>query len=318
MNLAVLAGVVVGVPAITLGYIWLADGLIDAVGTKLGRSLRPWVWLFPALALTATFLVVPSVLTAIASFRTPAGGFGIENYDAILQRDDTRQALTNNALWLVVVVVVVMVLGTLLALGADRVRYERAVTTVLFLPMAVSATAASVLWQQVYAFQPRGRPQTGTLNALWTGLGFEPVAWLLEKSTNNWALMVVCIWTWTGLALVVILAGVKGLPEDVIEAARVDGATQGQLLRRIVIPLLRPTLAVVATTLIVFVLKVFDIVQGLTRGERGTEVLANAMFTEFFQNRREGTASAIAVVLMLLVLPMVILAVRRSMGGADR
>ncbi len=315
MSLAVVVGVVVVVPAITLGYIWLADRITDRLGRYLSRRLRPWVWLFPALAAISVFLVVPAVLTAWSSLRHQDGsGVGLDNYQAVLGREDVQVALRNNATWVVVVVGLVLLLSIAAALLVETVRYERAVTMILFLPMAVSATASAVLWQLMYAFSPANQPQTGTVNAALVNLPGqpEPVAWLLERSTNNWALMAVAIWTWTGLGLVVILAGLKNLPDDVVEAARIDGAGRWQVARYITLPLLLPTISVVATTLIVFVLKVFDFVQVLTRGERGTEVLANAMYTEFFINRRENTASAIAMILMILVLPMIVISVRRS------
>jgi alpha-glucoside transport system permease protein len=195
----------------------------------------------------------------------------------------------------------------------DRVRYEQAAKTVLFVPMAISFVAASVIWKFVYEFRPAGAPQIGSLNAVLTSLlpGGSPVAWLVNQATNNVALIMVAVWVWVGFCLVILSAAIKGIPTELLEAARVDGATEWQVFRSIMIPLLGPTITVVATTMVIFALKAFDIVYVMTSGNFNTEVIANRMYKEMFTFQQFGRASAIAVILFLATVPVMIANIRR-------
>jgi alpha-glucoside transport system permease protein len=181
----------------------------------------------------------------------------------------------------------------------------------VFLPMAISLVGASVIWRFVYAWQPPGQPQIGLLNAVWTATGAQPVAFLQQPTVNTLALIVVMIWLQTGFAMVILSAAIKGVPGELIEAGRIDGASEWQLFRRVVVPSIRGAMFTVATTICIAILKVFDIVFVTTGGKFDSEVVANRMFTEMFKFRNFGRASALAVVLFVAVTPLMIVNVRR-------
>jgi alpha-glucoside transport system permease protein len=164
----------------------------------------------------------------------------------------------------------------------------------------------------MYAWQPPGEPQFGLVNAAWTSLGNEPVAFMQVASppVNTLALIVIMIWLQTGFAMVVLSAALKGVPSEVLEAARSDGANERQVFFRIVMPMIRPTIIAVGTTVAIAILKVFDIVYVMTGGRFETEVIANRMFNEMFAFRNFGRASAIAVILFIAVVPIMIVNIR--------
>jgi alpha-glucoside transport system permease protein len=219
-------------------------------------------------------------------------------------------AFRNNIVWLVLGTGGSVVIGLLVATLVDRVKREALAKTFVFLPLAISMVGASVIWRFVYAWQPEGEPQIGSVNAVWTGLGNEPVPWLQVPPLNTLALIVIMIWLQTGFAMVVLSAALKGVPSEVIEAARMDGAGESSVFFRIVVPMIRGTLIAVATTVAIAILKVFDIVYVTTGGRFDTEVLANRMFTEMFVFRNFGIASAIAVILFIAVIPIMIVNIR--------
>ncbi|MBW7883005.1 MAG: sugar ABC transporter permease [Caldilineaceae bacterium] len=269
---------------------------------------RPWFWLAPAVALLVIYLVYPTINTIYLSFLGPqsTGFVGVENYLFALTSPDMLSAFRNNLLWLIFFTLCTVTFGLIIAVLFDRVRYETAVKALIFLPMAISYEAAGVIWKLMYEFEPAGRPQTGTVNAILVSLipDFEPQAWLVNQSTNNAALIAIGIWMWTGFCMVILSAGLKSIPVELMEAARVDGANEWQIFRGVTIPLLRPTIAVVTTTMVINVLKVFDIVYIMTNGNLGTEVIANRMYKEMFNFRHFGRASTIAVILLLAVIPV--------------
>jgi alpha-glucoside transport system permease protein len=215
-------------------------------------------------------------------------------------------ALRNNATWLVLFTALVLLFGLTAAILTDRVRYGSAAQGLILLPMAVSFVAAGVIWRFMYDYRPPGAPQTGTVNALLTAAvhGFTPQAWLINQPINTLALILAAVWSWTGFAMIVLYAGLKSIPDEVLEAARVDGAGEWRLLSRIVVPLLRPTILVVATVMVVTSLKAFDIVYVMTNGNFGTEVIASRMYKEMFTVRDFGRASAVAVILLLAIIPV--------------
>jgi alpha-glucoside transport system permease protein len=193
----------------------------------------------------------------------------------------------------------------------DRIgRWEPVAKSIIFLPMAISAVGASVIWRFVYYFQPANRPQTGLLNAIVTSLGGDPVGWLVWRPWNNLFLIVIMIWLLTGFCMVIISAAVKGVPDELLEAARIDGANEITIFFRVIIPTIRGTLIVVATTVLIMVLKVFDIVFVMTSGQFGTEVIANRMYAEMFKFRHFGRGSALAVILLVAVVPVMIANIR--------
>jgi alpha-glucoside transport system permease protein len=222
-----------------------------------------------------------------------------------------RGAIWNNLWWVAAVTGFSTALGLLTAVIAERIKYEKAAKALIFLPMAISMVGAGVIWKFIYDFSTRG-DQVGLLNAVWQWMGNDAVFWLGERPWNNFLLIIVMIWIQTGFAMVVLSAALKGVPEDQIEAAKVDGATEVDIFWKITIPTIRSTIAVVMTTLIILVMKVYDIVKVMTNGEFGTEVLANAMFNQAFTFRSFGRGSALATLLFLAVLPMMYLNIRRT------
>lgn len=280
---------------------------------KAKKRVLPWIYMVPALVVLGAYLVIPTVLTVyISLFDARSENFvGLANYVDLFTDKVMWQAFRNNILWLVLVTGVSVSLGLVIAVLADRVRYERIPKTLIFLPMAISFVGASVIWRFVYDYRPAGSAQIGLLNAVLTAVGFEPVGWLVERSINNFALIAIMIWLQTGFCMVLLSAAVKGIPDEIIEAARMDGASELQIFWRITIPMIRSTIVVVSTTIIILVLKVFDIVFVMTAGNQGTEVIASRMIKEMFNFRDYGRGSAIAVILLLAVIPVMVVNIKR-------
>jgi len=284
---------------------------------RTGR-LQPWLFIAPALLLVTFFLVYPSIHTTVLSFfgrpySARAEGFvGLQNYHHFFTDKNMLTAFRNNALWVVILTTFTVSFGLIFAVLLDRVRYEKVIKSIIFIPMAISMVGASVIWKFVYAFRPAGAAQVGLLNAIVTAFGGEPIGWLIERPwINNLCLILVGIWIWTGFCMVILSAAYKSIPKELLEAARIDGATEWQVFWRVILPLLKPTVAVVTTTMVVFVLKIFDIVYVMTNGNFSTEVVANRMYKEMFSFFRYGRASAIAVILLLLIIPVMLLNIRR-------
>jgi len=270
------------------------------------------------LLLVAFFLVYPSIHTTVLSFfgrpySARAEGFiGVQNYERFFTDKNMLTAFRNNALWVVILTTFTVSFGLIFAVLLDRVRYEKIIKSIVFIPMAISMVGASVIWKFVYAFRPAGAAQVGLLNAVVTAFGGEPIGWLIERPwINNFCLIIVGIWIWTGFCMVILSAAYKNIPKELLEAARIDGATELQVFWKVILPLLRPTVAVVTTTMVVFVLKIFDIVYVMTNGNFSTEVIANRMYKEMFSFFRYGRASAIAVILLLLIIPIMLFNIRR-------
>jgi alpha-glucoside transport system permease protein len=310
---ALLAGV--GLPALLAGHLVLTEAGLRRLRPATQRALRPWAWLAPALGFLAAFLVVPAAETVRLSLLDPRSGafVGLRHYAFVFTDGEMRVALRNNAAWLLGFVGLTVAAGLAMALLVDRVRYRAVATSALFLPMAVSFVAAGVIWKFVYEFRPAGAPQIGLLNALLLALrpDAQPVAWLVDRTMNTPALIGVGVWVWAGFCLVVFSAALRSVPAELLEAARVDGAGEWQVVTRVILPLLGPTVAVVATTMVIFALKAFDIVYVMTNGNFGTEVIANRMYKEMFTFRHAGRASAIAVVLFAATAPVMAANIRR-------
>ena len=267
-----------------------------------------------ALFFLTIYLIYPIVNTAYLSFLGKGSKefTGLGNYWYVFTNTGMLGALKNNLLWLVLFTSITVSLGLAIAILTDKVRYEAAAKAMVFLPMAISFVAATVIWRFMFEFRPAGMPQIGLLNALLSTFpGFQPVAWLVNTKVNNFALIGVGIWIWTGFCMVILSAGLKGIPLEILEAARIDGASEWQIFWRIILPIMRTTIIVVATTMVIIVLKVFDIVYVMTNGNLGTEVIANRMYKEMFNYHHFGRASAIAVILLLAVIPVIVFNVRR-------
>ncbi len=274
----------------------------------------PWLYLAPALLILAFFLVYPVLSTLYLSFfdKNSERFVGLANYIWSFTSKDMQIAFRNNLLWVVFFVSITVSLGLILAVMADRVRYEVVVKSLIFLPMAISFAGAGVIWKFVYAYAPANRPQIGLLNAIWTGLFHaKPIGWLVNRSTNNPALIAAGVWIWVGFCMVILSAAYKGIPKELLEAARIDGANEWQIFWGVILPLMKPTLAVVTTTMVINVLKVFDIVYVMTNGNYDTEVIANRMYKEMFHFHDFGRASAIAVILLLAIVPIMAANIRR-------
>ena len=307
---------VVGVPLALVGYLALGEFVLTRVPRPTGRRLRPWLWLGPAVSLLGLFLVYPTVQTAYLSFLDSASArpVGLANYQQLLTDPSMGLALRNSLTWVVVFPLITVVLGLAIALLADRVPYDGAARGVVFLPMAVSFVAAGVVWKLMFDYRPSTLEQTGLVNAVLMRLvpGFEPQASLVNgPPLNTLALIVAAAWVWTGFCTVVLSAALKGVPAELLEAARVDGASELQVVRHVVLPSLAPAIVVVVTTMIIFALKAFDIVYVMTSGNYGTEVIASRMYREMFNVRDFGRASAVAVMLLLAITPAMLLNIRR-------
>ena len=307
--------VVIGVPAVLVGYIYGTELLMRFVPEQRKAQLRPWLWLLPALLFLGVFLVYPTVGTLIRSLQDKAGNnfVGLENFGWFFGNEQGLIALRNNVLWVVLLTGFTVGFGLLIAVLVDRVRYETVAKSVIFVPLAISMVAAGVIWKFMYAYKAPGSPQVGSVNGGLSLFGINPVPWITVDTAaiNTIALIVVMAWMWTGFAMVIISAALKGISAELLEAARVDGATEWQVFQRIVFPLLLPTIAVVSTTIIITALKAFDIVYVMTGGQYNTTVIAKLMYDEMFTNGNFGRASAIAVVLLLAIIPVMLFNIRR-------
>ncbi|KPQ33906.1 MAG: ABC-type alpha-glucoside uptake system permease component AglF [Phormidesmis priestleyi Ana] len=316
-NIALILQALLAIFLGSFGVIAIFYGLNILVEKTFPERLRlgflPWIYVGPSVLLLTVYLVLPALRTFYLSFfgNDSSRFVGLKNYLFVLTAPDTLITFRNNLLWLVLVTGISVSLGLIIAVLIDRVKYEQVAKSLIFLPMAISFVGASVIWRFIYAYRPADAEQIGLLNAIVTGLGFEPVGWLVNPAINNFALIAIMIWLQTGFCMVLLSSAVKGVPDDVLEAARVDGASEIQIFRRIIVPMIMPTVLVVSTTVIVLVLKVFDIVFVMTGGNLGTDVIASRMIREMFNFRNYGRGSAIAVILLILVIPVMVANIRR-------
>ena len=273
-------GAVIFVPLVLLGYIILGERVVERLPERLQIWIRPYFWALPAIGFATIFMVYPLLRTVVLSFRNNADTtwVGLNNYVYFFTFPDTLTSLRNSLLWLIFYTSISVALGLIIAILLDRVRYESLAKIAIFLPVPISAVAASIIWKFMFDYQPPGTTQTGTLNALLGLAGQQPVAWLVNSTTNNAALIFVGIWSITGFCMVIISASLKAISTEVLEAARMDGANEFRIVQLIVTPLLWPTITVVGTTMIINALKTFDIVYVLTAGAYDTDVIATQMF----------------------------------------
>lgn len=300
-------------PVLVYVYLGLGERIIDLAGLQKMGNGQAFIWLFLPLALVALILVYPLIDTLISAFRSYDGGewVGLDNFFWVFAGEMTG-VIWNNLLWIVLFPLGTVILALVVALLFDKVRYERFAMTIVVLPTAISFTAASIIWRQFYSFQPAGQVQKGLLNALWTAIpGNKPIAWLQQPVLNTMCLIFVAIWASVGVASLILSAAVKNVPQDYIEAARLDGAGEWRILFNIIIPQIASALLVVATTQVIFALKIFDIIYVMTNGNFKTNTLANRMYYELFAMGDLGHASAIAVVLLLVAIPVVVLNIRQ-------
>jgi alpha-glucoside transport system permease protein len=311
----VVVAIVVGVGGI-FGLYWAMDRLVSTLPTRIAERVRPYVYVGPAMVIVGIFLVYPVVNTIVLSFKDARSQsyVGLENYEFVFTDESMLRAIRNTVGWIVVVPLIAVSVGLGFATLADRLRRGEAVAkSLIFLPMAISFVGASVTFRLIYSYRPEGfGTNIGLLNGVWDGLGGEPVAWLAERPWNNLLLMAIMIWMQTGFAMVVLSAAIKAIPDEIIEAGRIDGASEWQVFRRLIVPSIRPTIVVVTTYMVINALKVFDIVFVLGNPESNeTEVIAERMIRWFFISNHDGRATAIAVVLFVAIIPVMIWNVRR-------
>lgn len=307
LGIAILAVIVV--PLVTIAYVVVVEWLIRGLSEKRRAKLRPWLWLLPAFAFLALYLLYPMAQTAFLSLmdRRSRNFVGLDNYLGLFGSDDFWITIVNTGLWIVFFTAVTVAIGLLIAILADRVRYETSVKALIFIPMAISFVAAGVIWKFMYDFDP----DAGTLNAALTAVGIEAQSWLTEWPRNTFMVIIVGIWMWVGFALVILSAGLKGISTELLEAARIDGANEFQVFRNIILPLLAPTIAVVATTIVITALKTFDLVFVMTSGNFNTEVIASLFYRARFIDGNTGVAAAVAVILLLAIIPVMLINIRR-------
>ncbi len=310
-----------------VGYFYLSNMVLDHVifparGPNAGKNInranqiRPWLFLFPALFALCLYLAYPVVETLRLSLtdRDADGAFvGLANYTQMMSEAKFWEAMRNNMLWLIVVPALSTAFGLLAAQLTDRIRWGNLAKSLIFMPMAISFVGAAVIWKLVYDARPAGTDQIGILNAVYIWMtGAEPQTWLTLPFWNSFFLMAVLVWIQTGFAMVILSAALRGIPEETVEAAIVDGAGPMQIFFKIKVPQIKSTIMVVWTTITLVVLKVFDIVFAMTNGQWETQVLANYMYDKLFRSNDWGVGSAAAMVIMLLVLPILIWNVRNA------
>ncbi len=304
-----------------IAYFYLSNQFLDKVlfparGANAGRNInranmiRPWLFLFPALFALGLYLAYPVVETLRLSLtdRDQGGAFvGLANYQQMFSETKFWEAMRNNMLWLIVVPALSTAFGLLAAQLTDRIRWGNLAKSLIFMPMAISFVGAAVIFKLIYDARPIDQEQIGILNAIYLGLGgTEPQQWLTIPFWNNFFLMIVLIWIQTGFAMVILSAALRGIPEETIEAAIVDGANPFQIFFKIKVPQIMGTIVVVWTTITLVVLKIFDIVFAMTNGQWETQVLANYMYDKLFRASDWGVGSASAIVIMLLVTPILV------------
>ena len=316
-NRVVIVGVaiLVGVAGI-FGLYWAMNRTVELLPERYREGVRPWVFVGPALVILSVFLIYPVINTILLSLRDSQGNefVGLQNYAFVFTDDSMLRAIRNTAGWVILVPLAAVSIGLAFATLADRLRRGEAVAkSLIFLPMAISFVGASVTWRLIYSFRPEGfGSNIGLLNGIMQAFGGEPVSWLDVQPWNNLLLMVIMVWMQTGFAMVVLSAAIKSIPDEIIEAARIDGASEMQVFRRITVPMILPTIAVVTTYMVINALKVFDIVFVLGNAEtQGTEVIAERMIRWFFILNHDGRGAAIAVVLFVAIVPIMIWNVRR-------
>jgi alpha-glucoside transport system permease protein len=325
--------IVWGVGGVALLY-WVFNNLVERMPSPWPSRLQPFVFVGPAVAILAWYLAVPTIRTfwlslfgrdgppVYADYETLSGYFsalgdafqGLGNYTAVVGDRIMLEAFRNNLLWIIIGSTLSVVSGLLIATLADRSRFERLAKSSIFLPMAISFVGAGVIWNFIYVYRPEGQPQIGLLNSIVTSLGGTPQSWTAWTDIapwNNIFLIFIVVWLQAGFAMVLFSAALKGIPGDLMEAGRVDGASEFQIFFRIMIPYIRGTIITVWTTVVIFTLKIFDVVWVMTGGQFGTEVIATQFYRQSFVARNAGYGSAVAIILLIAVIPVMVYNLRQ-------
>ena len=301
-------------------YFHLTNLLLDFFTKKSSKksindsSLRAIIFIAPGFIVLLIFIIYPVFETVRLSFYDKYGRdfVGISNYIWAIQNPEFKRAILNNLGWLLIVPTLSTFFGLVIANLADRLWWGTIAKSLIFMPMAISFVGAGVIWKFVYDYRGPGDQQIGFLNAIIVSFGYEPQAWLTIPIWNNLFLMAVMIWIQTGLAMVIFSAALRGVPKDMLEAARIDGANELKIFTSIIIPYLQQTILVIWTIITILVLKIFDIILALTNGMWQTDVLANLMYDWMFRGGGDsGRGSVFAIIIMIAVIPIMILNIYR-------
>ena len=295
---------------------WILNKLAESLKGRWEDRVKPWMFAGPAILAIAVYLIYPAIVTVQYSFANEdsTAYVGVENYTDLLTDSSFLSVLFNNVLWIVIVPAATVVLGLGVAVLADRLRPkgEKTTKTFIFLPMAISMVGAATIWRTIYEFQPEGSPQTGLLNAILGFFNRDPVFWYGtdDLHLNSLLLMIILIWTQVGYSLVGLWAAIMSGPEDPVVGGRIDGAGERRIFFNIIVPQIWPTVITVFITVLIGVMKVFDVVYVTTNGAYNTDVIGRRFYDELYTQGNNGYASAIVVILMIAIIPVLIYQVR--------
>ncbi len=310
----VLVSIIWGVGGVALLF-WVANWMVEKLPDNARRLIQPFVFIGPAVAILAWFLAIPVIRTLILSFQNEfsEGFVGLTNYAFALTDRIMLEAFRNNLLWMIFGTGLSVGLGLLIAVLADRTKAESIYKAIIFMPMAISFVGAGVIWKFMYTYKGEGSgiAEIGLINAIVLALGGQSQPWLSLAPWNNFFLIIIMVWLQTGYAMVIISSAIKGVPSELLEAARIDGATEIKAFFNVTVPYIKGTLITVTTTIIIFRLKLFDIVRVMTGGNNGTNVIANEFYLQRFTYGNTGRASAIAIILLLAVVPVMVYNLRQ-------
>jgi len=307
-------GILAGVGGAMLLFFFL-NMTVEGLPQRIEGMLKPYVFVLPAVLFITVFLIYPTIQTIIYSFANSdtTAWVGFQNYTDVLGSENFQETIFNNVLWIVIVPALTVAMGLAVAVLADKLSptWEKVSKSIIFLPMAISFVGAATIWRFVYD-KSTGSEQVGLFNGILVGLGIEPVSWLQEDrfNFNDILLMLILVWLQVGFAMVLLSAAIKSVPEETLEAARIDGANETQTFFRVVVPQIKGTLITVFITVLILVMKVFDVVYVMTNGQFGTNVIGLEFFKQIFQFDNAGLASTIVVILMIAVIPVLIYQVK--------
>jgi alpha-glucoside transport system permease protein len=316
--LTALQAVIAGI-AITALIYWLLNLLIHRFPEKIKKKVEPYVFIGPVLFLIGVFIVIPTLQSIRLSFMEEeidgsTTWVGLQNFKDLFAEEYFPKMVVNNLMWIAIVPLLTVSIGLAIAQFANNVgaRSEKIFKSIFFMPMTISFVSAAVIWRYIYAYAPEGQDQVGLLNNIWIKLGGSPQAWFQIETFkfNNLLLMVILIWLSAGYSMVLLSAAIKSVPEDTLEAGRVDGANTGQIFFKIVLPQIWPTVIAVFITVLIGAMKIFDIVLAMTGGNYNTTVLAQTFYLEYFSYGNTGKAMAAVVILILAIIPVMFYQVR--------
>jgi alpha-glucoside transport system permease protein len=318
-DLLTAAQAVIGGIAITVLIYWLLNLLIHRFPEKIKKKVEPYVFIGPVLILIGIFVVIPTIQSIRLSFMEEeidgsTTWVGLQNFKDLFAEEYFPSMVVNNLMWIAIVPLLTVSIGLAIAQLANNVgaRSEKIFKSIFFMPMTISFVSAAVIWRYIYASAPEGQDQIGLLNNLWIKLGGSPQAWFQIETFrfNNLLLMVILIWLSAGYSMVLLSAAIKSVPEDTLEAGRVDGANTGQIFFKIVLPQIWPTVVAVFITVLIGAMKIFDIVLAMTGGNYNTTVLAQTFYLEYFIYGNTGKAMAAVVILIAAIIPVMFYQVR--------